>query len=50
MTMVDQLNTSFGRGTIKVAGVTYNPMEEMNRNHLSPEYTTRWSDIMEIKI
>ncbi|MGL5681812.1 MAG: Y-family DNA polymerase [Marinifilaceae bacterium] len=50
MKTLDDLNHYYGRGTIQVAGVSYNPIEEMNRNFLSPEYTTRWSDIIEVKI
>lgn len=50
MKTMDRLNHQFGKGTITLATITTDPVEEMNRSFLSPEYTTNFKDILTIKI
>jgi DNA polymerase V len=45
----DRINRLNGRDTIKSARQGYDPIWKMKQEHLSPRYTTRLSDIIEIK-
>jgi len=48
MQVMDNLNRTYGRGTVRLAGESieaWKPVQE----HRSPCYTTRWSDIIEVK-
>lgn len=50
MASMDRVNQRFGKETMKVAaaGVGKNQSWQMNQNHLSRRFTTRWSDIPEV--
>ena len=48
MTAVDALNAGFGRHTVGIASEGREPFR-MNRNHLSPKYTTDWDQIIRVK-
>ncbi|MDD2289896.1 MAG: Y-family DNA polymerase [Bacteroidales bacterium] len=48
MQVMDQVNTRIGRGTLAMATESAEGIK-MNRQHLSPQYTTRWSDIPVVK-
>lgn len=48
MKTVDAVNQSQGRGSVLIASQGFDILK-MNRNHLSPNYTTSWSDILKIK-
>jgi DNA polymerase V len=48
MQAFDQLNDRFGRGTVHLGstGASDGPRRwAMRQEHLSPQYTTRWSDL-----
>ncbi len=45
MTLLDQLNTKEGKGTLYVAGQGIQQQWQMKREMLSPRYTTRFSDL-----
>lgn len=44
MQVMDEINTGIGRGTLALATESAEGIR-MNRQLLSPQYTTRWSDI-----
>lgn len=46
MMAVDSLNAKYGRGTVRSASQGFTKHWEMKRELLSPEYTTKWSDII----
>lgn len=48
MKTVDAVNQSQGRGSILIAAQGFDVLK-MKREHLSPNYTTSWSDIIKIK-
>jgi DNA polymerase V len=43
--VMDQINNTFGRETLRVAASGQLRRWAMKREHLSPRYTTRWEDI-----
>ena len=45
MTLLDQLNTKEGKGTLYFAGQGIQQQWQMKREMLSPRYTTRFSDL-----
>jgi DNA polymerase V len=49
MACMDVINQRYGRGTTHFAAKGFDHKFEMRRQFLSPEYTTRWSDIPKIK-
>lgn len=49
MAVVDTINQSEGRNTLILAAQGFDALK-MNRNHLSPSYTTSWDDILKVKI
>lgn len=49
MQAIDSLNAHHGRNTVSVATQTLSPIKT-NRDHLSPHYTTQWSEIITVKI
>lgn len=49
MTAMDEINSRFGRGSVHLAGKGIEEKFQMRREFLSPQYTTRWSDIPKIK-
>ncbi len=48
MKAVDALNERFGRHHLVTAAEGFEPFK-MNRNHLSPRYTTDWAQIIKVK-
>lgn len=48
METLDRVNTAFGRGKLKTAAEGTLPFA-MNRNHLSPSYTTDWNDLLVVR-
>jgi DNA polymerase V len=50
MSTVDKVNRSYGSGTLFYASAGTEKLWSMRRELLSPAYTTRWEDIVEIRI
>ena len=48
MEAIDHLTQSYGHGTIRTAAEGHTPFR-MNREHLSPNYTTDWNDLLVVK-
>ncbi len=48
METMDRINVAYGRGKLKTAAEGTAPFA-MNRNHLSPSYTTDWNDLLVVK-
>lgn len=46
MQSIDQINTKFGRNTISLAAEKLGRQWHMNRQNLSPCYTTRMNDLL----
>nr|WP_294895062.1 Y-family DNA polymerase [uncultured Pedobacter sp.] len=46
--VMDVLNSHYGKGTIRMAGESYVKKWSMRREHLSPNYTTNWNDIIKV--
>lgn len=49
MSVVDNLNRQQGKYTVILASQGFDPIK-MNREHLSPSYTTSWTDILKVKV
>lgn len=49
MSIYDDLNNKYGNDTVFVASQGVQPKWEMRRQFLTPQYTTKWSDIPRIK-
>lgn len=49
MEMLDQVNERFGRHTLVTAAQGFDPLRS-NRNHVSPNYTTSWDELFEVKV
>lgn len=50
MQCLDQINTSYGSGSLKIGTEGTKPRWLMNRNNLSPRYTNCWNEILTIKV
>lgn len=50
MNTVDKVNRSYGSGTLFYASAGTEKPWSMRREFLSPSYTTRWEDILEVRI
>ncbi len=50
MSIVDKLNTEYGKRTIKLASQDLKRTWKMNQNLLSPRYTTRIEDVIKINV
>ncbi|MDP5032255.1 Y-family DNA polymerase [Paraglaciecola sp.] len=48
MSCIDTINARFGRSTVHIAAKGFEQKFAMRREFLSPQYTTRWSDIPKI--
>ena len=49
MAAIDRINTEMGRDSVKL--VSQGTLtDHTNREHLSPQYTTRWEDILVVKV
>ena len=49
MTALDALNARFGRGTLRPGGISKTTSWSTRANNRSPRYTTRFSDLMEVR-
>ena len=49
MKVMDQLNNKLGNRKVKLASQNLKLTWDMNQNHLSPKYTTNFSQILEVK-
>lgn len=49
MKIIDQINSTFGSGTIKIASCGTSTPWQMNSQFRSPCYTTRWDDLLKVK-
>ncbi|WP_373017477.1 Y-family DNA polymerase [Thiomicrorhabdus sp.] len=51
MQVMDQLNLKMGKGTLSLAnsGLQQQTHWKMNRNLMSPRYTTRWQELLRVK-
>ena len=49
MKCLDQVNTSWGSGTLKIGTEGTKPRWLMNRNNLSPRYTSCWHELLTVK-
>lgn len=46
--LMDKLNQHYGRGTLRLAAEGYQKAWTMRQDHLSPDYTTDWDDILKV--
>lgn len=49
MSVMDHINSRYGKETVQLAGAGLQPKWSMRRDYMSPRYTTRWSDIPVVK-
>lgn len=49
MAVMDALNNHYGRGTVKTGAEGFNVQSLYNRSHLSPNYTTKLSDVIVVQ-
>lgn len=49
MTAIDTLNETGGRGTVLLAAQGFDPLK-LNKEHLSPNYTTNWEELITVKV
>jgi DNA polymerase V len=50
MQLMDQTNRRYGKGTMKLAAEGVAQPWKMQRNQCSPHFTTRWEDLLSIRI
>jgi DNA polymerase V len=50
MRVLDATNTKFGRGTLRLGVEGFNQRWAMNRDRKSPSYTTRWADLIRVRL
>jgi DNA polymerase V len=50
MQTLDKINNRFGRDTLKLAVQGSGQKWKLRQEHLSPCYTTKWSDIIEVRV
>jgi len=50
MVVVDKLNDKYGRHTVKVAAQGAGRKWKLRQERISPMYTTRWDDIITVKV
>ena len=49
MQAMDNINSSIGKGSVRI--VSQGCIDDhINRRHLSPQYTTKWEDIIVVKV
>src|SRR5690606_16834232 len=46
--VMDTLNNHYGQGTLRMASEGFKQTWSMKRNFLSPNYTTKWDDIIKV--
>lgn len=47
--VIDKVNKRYGHDKLRLASQRYSPEWPMKQKYLSPKYTTRWEDILEVK-
>lgn len=47
--VMDKINKHYGEGTLRIAAEGNQQKWAMRRNYLSPEYTTKWTDIIKVR-
>ena len=50
MTAMDQINAKFGRGSIKLGLAGKDQDWRMRRENLSPSFTTKWADLVSVRV
>lgn len=50
MKTIDGINATFGKASIKIASNAPKESSHSSKEHLSPNYTTQWSDILRVKV
>jgi DNA polymerase V len=50
MEAVDRINRKYGRNTVRPLAVKHQPLWEMKRGHLSKNYTTRWNELLTVRM
>lgn len=50
MRVIDQLNARYGYNAVKIASQGFSKGWNMKRDHLSPSYTTKWNELLTVKI
>jgi DNA polymerase V len=50
MKAMDQINAKYGRDTLKLAVQGFDPKWRLKQEKLSQSYTTKWSDIITVKV
>ncbi len=49
MRQLDEINSNFGKNSVRL-GIEESNKNRINSKHLSPQYTTKWSDIIKVKV
>ncbi|HZH69115.1 MAG TPA: Y-family DNA polymerase [Flavobacteriaceae bacterium] len=49
MHVMDRLNSKYGTSKLKLASQALDKTWKMRQEHLSPNYTTKWKDILEVR-
>jgi len=49
MTVMDEINKKYAKGTLKMAAEGEVQAWKMQRNYLSPNYTGNWNDLLKVK-
>lgn len=47
--IMDDINSHYGVGTLRIASESLKPHWAMKRKYLSPNYTSKWADILKVK-
>ena len=50
MKTLDEINSKFGRDTLKIAVQSSGQKWKLRQEKLSPCYTTRWDEIIEVRV
>jgi len=50
MTALDEINTTFGREKVRVASQGFDRSWKLRQERLSPNYTTKWNEILTINV
>ena len=49
MRVMDAINQRYGKGALRSATEGFDAAWAMRNNHLSPDYTTAWNDLMRVR-
>ena len=50
LSVLDKLNQQYGKDTVKIASQGFTKRWQLKQEKLSPNYTTNWNDLIEVKI